>query len=63
MRRNQFGILALIQLFVAILAGDILIKQFFFNRDVNMNAFFVAVALIIALGSSYRSYKKYKEMK
>lgn len=63
MRRNQFGILALIQLFVAILAGDILVKQFFFNRDVNMNAFLAAVALIIALVSSYRSYKKYKEMK
>ena len=63
MRRNQFGILALIQLFVAILAGDILVKQFFFNRDVNMNDLFVAVALIIDLGISYRSYKKYKEMK
>ncbi|MBS6524494.1 MAG: hypothetical protein KH322_00570 [Peptoniphilaceae bacterium] len=63
MRKNQFKILALIQLFVAILAGDILVKHFFFNRDVNMNAFFAAVALVIALVSSYRSYKKYKEMK
>ncbi|WP_108830831.1 hypothetical protein [Aedoeadaptatus coli] len=63
MRRNQFGILALIQLFVAILAGDILVKQFFFNRDVNMNIFFAVVALVIGLSSSYRSYKKYKEMK
>lgn len=63
MRKNQFKILALIQLFVAILASDILVKHFFFNRDVNMNAFFAAVALVIALVSSYRSYKKYKEMK
>lgn len=63
MMRNQFGILALIQLFVAILAGDILVKQFFFNRNVSMNVFFAAVALVIALASSYRSYKKYKEMK
>lgn len=29
MRKNQFKILALIQLFVAILAGDILVKHFF----------------------------------
>ena len=29
MRKNQFALLALIQLFVAILAGDILVKYFF----------------------------------
>ena len=63
MRRNQFGILALIQLFVVIFAGDILVKQFFFNREAKINVFFALVALIIALSSSYRSYKNYKEMK
>lgn len=55
--------MALIQLFVAILAGDILVKYFFFNRDVKMNLFFAFAALIIALSSSYHSYKKYKGIK
>ncbi|CAC9925439.1 hypothetical protein PEPNEM18_00534 [Aedoeadaptatus nemausensis] len=62
MRRKQFLILALIQLFVAIFAGDILIK-YFFNREIKMNVFFALAALIIALSSSYHSYKKYKEIK
>ena len=62
MRKNQFPLLALIQLFVAILAGDILVKYFFFNRDVKMNLFFAFAALIIALSSSYHSYKKYKKL-
>lgn len=61
MRKNQFPLLALIQLFVAILAGDILVK-YFFNRDVKMNLFFAFAALIIALSSSYHSYKKYKKL-
>ena len=61
MRRKQFLILALIQLFVPIFAGDILIK-YFFNREIKMNVFFALVALIIVLSSSYQSYKKYKKL-
>lgn len=62
MRKNQFGALALIQLLVAIFAGDVLVKYFFFNREIKMNIFFAFVALIIALSSSYHSYKKYKKL-
>lgn len=61
MRKNQFGVLALIQLLVAIFAGGILVK-YFFNREIKMNVFFALVALIIALSSSYHSYKKYKKL-
>nr|WP_296153033.1 hypothetical protein [uncultured Peptoniphilus sp.] len=62
MRKNQFGVLALIQLLVAIFAGGILLKYFFFHREVKMNVFHAFVALIIALSSSYHSYKKYKKL-
>ena len=62
MRKNQFGVLALIQFFVAILAGGILVKYFFFHHEVKMNVFYAFVALIIALSSSYHSYKKYKKL-
>lgn len=57
MRKNQFGVLALIQILVAIFAGDVLVK-YFFNREIKMNVFFAFVALIIALSSSYHSYNK-----
>lgn len=54
--------MALIQLFVAILAGDILVKHFFLNHEAKTNVFFALAVLIVALSSSYHSYKKYKKL-
>lgn len=59
--KNQFAISALIQFFVAILAGDILVKYFLFHREVKMDVFYAFVALVIALSRSYRSYKTTKK--
>lgn len=61
MRKNQFGVLALIQLLVAIFAGGILVKYFLFHREVKMDVFYAFVALVIALSRSYRSYKTTKK--